>query len=45
METDDEPAEEDRGEGSSGGDQVARIRAMIAQLNEDERAEFLGKDF
>jgi len=45
METDDEPAEEDRGEGSSGGDQVARIRAMIAQLDEDERAEFLGKDF
>ena len=44
-ETDDEPAEEDKGEGSSKGGDIARIRAMIANLDEDERSEFFGKDF
>jgi hypothetical protein len=42
-ETDDEPAEEE-GESSKGGD-IARIRAMIANLDADERSELLGKDF
>ena len=44
-ETEEEPAEEDRGEGSSSGDQITRIRAMIEALDEDERIEVLGKDF
>ena len=44
-ETEEEPIEEDRGEGSSTGDNIARIRAMISALDEEDRIEVLGKDF
>src|SRR5258708_23988057 len=45
METEEEPIEEDHGEGSSNGDNIARIRAMIEALDEEDRIEVLGKDF
>jgi hypothetical protein len=44
-EADEEEAEEDKGEGSSKGDDISRIRAMLANLDEDERNEIFGKDF
>ena len=44
-ETDDEPAEEDKEEGSSKGGDIARIRAMIANLDAEDRSELFGKDF
>ena len=44
-ETEEEPAEENRGEGSTSGNDVARIRAMIEALDEEDRIEVLGKDF
>ncbi|KIL56309.1 hypothetical protein M378DRAFT_17192 [Amanita muscaria Koide BX008] len=44
-ETEEEPAKENRGEGSSSGNDVARIRAMIKALDEEDRIEVLGKDF
>ncbi|KAM6503166.1 hypothetical protein JOM56_000109 [Amanita muscaria] len=44
-ETEEEPAEENRGEGSSSGNDIARIRAMIKALDEEDRIEVLGKDF
>ncbi|KIL56154.1 hypothetical protein M378DRAFT_17328 [Amanita muscaria Koide BX008] len=45
VETDNEPAEEDKEEGSSKGGDITRIRAMIANLDADERSELFGKDF
>ncbi|KIL67434.1 hypothetical protein M378DRAFT_9632, partial [Amanita muscaria Koide BX008] len=44
-ETEEEPAEENRGEGSSNGNDIAHIRAMIEALDEEDRIEVLGKDF
>ncbi|KIL57050.1 hypothetical protein M378DRAFT_16525, partial [Amanita muscaria Koide BX008] len=44
-ETEEEPAEENRGEGSSSGNDIARIRAMIEALDEEDRIEVLRKDF
>ncbi|HEY2087180.1 MAG TPA: hypothetical protein VGH54_14320, partial [Mycobacterium sp.] len=40
-ETEEEPIEEDRGEGSSTSDNIARIRAMISALDEEDRIEVL----
>ncbi|KIL56604.1 hypothetical protein M378DRAFT_16957 [Amanita muscaria Koide BX008] len=41
VETEEEPAEEDRGEGLSSGNDIARIRAMIEALDQEDRIEKL----
>ena len=44
-EADEEQTEEDKEEGSSGGNDLANIRALLANLDENERNEIFGKDF
>ncbi|KIL56311.1 hypothetical protein M378DRAFT_17197 [Amanita muscaria Koide BX008] len=44
-ETEEEPTEENCGEGSSSGNDIARIRAMIEALDEEDQIEVLRKDF